>query len=122
MSRKNVSWDVLPVLVCWASLVLPGSAQHFEGVKGNLASVSAGRNEVFGFDVHAAVWRYHAATKSFSKISGVSLVQIAAGAGTLSQLDEVWGVSAGNAVYHFNYSTKTFDQVPGTLLQRSRSV
>jgi len=76
MSRKNVSWDLLPVLVCWASLVLPGSAQHFEGVKGNLASVSAGRNEVFGFDVHAAVWRYHAATKSFSKIRSRKLIKV----------------------------------------------
>jgi hypothetical protein len=36
MSRKNVSWSVLLVLICWASLVAPASAQHFQQVKGTL--------------------------------------------------------------------------------------
>ena len=30
MSRKTVYCSVLLVLVCWASLVVPASAQHFQ--------------------------------------------------------------------------------------------
>ena len=109
---------VLLVLVCWASLVVPASAQHFQQVKGALAGVSAGRNEVFGFDVHANVWRYHATTDSFSKIANASLFQLAVGGGTLSQLDEVWGIEGNLNVYRFNYSTKVFDQIPGAVLEQ----
>ncbi len=114
MSRKNVFWSVLLVLFCWASLVVPASAQHFTQVKGTLASVAAGRNEVFGIDANGAVWRYHAATKSFSKIPGV-LAHVAVGGGTLSQHDDVWGINASGNVYRFNYSTKVFNQVQGVL-------
>jgi len=49
MSRKNVSWSVLLIPICWVWLAAPASAQHFQQVKGTLAGVSAGRNEVFGF-------------------------------------------------------------------------
>jgi hypothetical protein len=50
MSRKNVSFNILLVLVCWAALIVPAFAQHFQQVKGTLSQVAAGRNEVFGID------------------------------------------------------------------------
>src|SRR5580658_4815419 len=113
MSRKNVSCSVLLVLVCWASLVVPASAQHFQQVKGTLASVSAGRNEVFGLDAVSGVWRFNAKTSAFAKIKKASLVQVAVGGGTLSQLDEVWGLDAISGIHRFNYISKTFDQIGG---------
>jgi hypothetical protein len=116
MSRKSIYWGVVTVLICWASLVIPGSAQHFEQVKGTLAQVSAGRNEVFGVDTKANVWRYHPTTKSFAKIAGVSLAQVAVGGGSVTQLDEVWGINSSFNVYRFNYTTKSFDQIPGAAL------
>lgn len=109
MSHKNVSCSVLFVLMSWAALVVPASAQHFEQVPGTLVSVSAGRNEVFGLSSGGAIWRYNASAKSFGRISG-SLQQIAVGGGTLSQLDEVWGLNGG-AVYRFNYTTEAFDHI-----------
>src|ERR1700678_2069972 len=110
-------WIFLVVLICWASLVVPASAQHFQQVKGTLAIVSAGRNEVFGLDTNAKVWRYHATSKSFGKIAGASLEQIEVGGGTLSQLDEVWGLNAKTEVYRFDYTSKTFLQITGELTQ-----
>jgi hypothetical protein len=98
---------VLLVLVCWFSLIVPASAQHFQQVKGTLFGVSAGRNEVFGFDIHSNVYRYHATTGSFAKIANVKFFQLAVGGGTLSQLDEVWGIEGNLNGYRFNYSTKT---------------
>jgi hypothetical protein len=118
MSRKHVCWFVALVLICWATLVIPGFAQHFEQVKGTLAQVSAGRNEVFGVDNKANVWRYHPTTKSFGKIAGVSLAQVAVGGGSVTQLDEVWGVNGSFGVYRFNYTTKSFDQIPGVTLMQ----
>jgi len=114
MPRKNVSCSVLLTLMSWASLVVPASAQHFQQVTGTLVSVAAGRNEVFGIDAHGSPWRYNATKQSFAKVSGAkSLVQIAVGGGTLSQLDEVWAVASNGDVYRFNYKTKAFDQIPG---------
>jgi hypothetical protein len=119
MSRKNGFWSGLLILIGWVSLALPASAQHFQQVKGTLASVSAGGNEVFGIDSKGAPWRYNATSKSFAKIKELTgLVQIAVGGGTLSQLDDVWAVAAGGEVYRFNYSTKTFDQIPGAFLSQ----
>ncbi len=118
MSRKNFFWSGLLIMTCWASLAAPASAQHFHQVKGTLAAVSAGRNEVFGFDVHAAVWRLNTSRTAFVKIPGVSLDQIAVGGGTDEQLDEVWGIDPSDNVYQFNYSTKAFDQLPSTALQQ----
>jgi hypothetical protein len=114
MSRKNVSWSALLILI--VALAVSASAQHFEKVKGTLVGVAAGRNEVFGFDAKSNVWRYHATTQSFGKIKGASLNQIAVGGGTLTQLDDVWGISASQNVFHFNYSTKTFDEISGAFL------
>jgi len=116
MSRKSACSVVL-VLICWASLVVPASAQHFQQVKGTLASVSAGRNEVFGLDGQNAVWRFNAKTSAFAKIKKVSLFDIAVGGGTLAQLDEVWGLDASGGIHRFNYTTNTFDPVDGTLTQ-----
>ena len=93
-------------MTCWASLAAPASAQHFHQVKGTLAAVSAGRNEVFGFDVHAAVWRLNTSRTAFVKIPGVSLDQIAVGGGSDEQLDKVWEIDPSDNVYQFNYSTK----------------
>ncbi len=122
MSRKDFSWvsvskTVLLILVCWALLAVPVSAQHFEQVKGTLTSVAVGRNEVFGIDSKSAVWRYNASTKSFRKIAKAKLSQIVVGGGTLSQLDEVWGIDESLNIYRFNYSSKAFDQIPGVLSQ-----
>ena len=117
MSRPNISRNLILSLVCSILLAIPASAQHFQQVKGTLVSVSAGRNEVFGFDTKGQVWRYSATTKAFSKIKGAFLEDIAVGGGTLSQLDEVWGISSSAAIFHFNYSTKTFDQITGSLSQ-----
>src|ERR1035438_9898056 len=72
MSLKT-AFSVLVVLVCCASLVVPSSAQHFQEVKGSLAGISAGRNEIFGFDSNAAVWRFNLKTNAFSKIKQASL-------------------------------------------------
>jgi hypothetical protein len=118
MSRKNVSWSVLLVLICSTLLAVSATAQHFQQVKGTLTFVAAGRNEIFGYDTHAAVWRYHPTTKSFGKIAGASLFQLAVGGGTVSQLDEVWGIDVSLNVYRFNYSTKTFNQIPGAALSQ----
>ncbi len=117
MSRKTACSTILLVLICLASLVVPGSAQQFVQVKGTLDSVSAGRNEVFGVDTSQHVWRYHATTKSFAKIAKPLLSQVAVGGGTLNQLDEVWGLNATGSIYRFNYTTKAFAQVPGVLTQ-----
>ncbi len=121
MSRKAAFCSILSVLAGCTSLIVPASAQHFKQVKGSLTSVSAGRNEVFGIDVDANVWRYSASSKSFSKIPKVSLTHIAVGGGTLSQNDEVWGFNA-NFVYRFNYSKKEFVQIPGILTQMTVGV
>jgi len=118
MSRGNISWSVLLVLICGAAFVAPASAQHFQQVTGTPAGVATDRNEVFGFDKHAAVWRYRPTTASFGKIAGVKLVQIAVG-GTVSQLDEVWGLDANSNVFQFNYSSKSFDQISGVFSQIS---
>ncbi|MGA2188223.1 MAG: tectonin domain-containing protein [Steroidobacteraceae bacterium] len=117
MSRRNV-WSVLLILIGWASLAVPASAQHFQQVNGTLTSVSAGRNEVFGFDTHARVWRLNPKTNSFDKIKNVLLDDIAVGGGTVYQLDEVWGIDASLNVYRFNYTTKAFDQIPGAALSQ----
>ena len=119
MSRKNVSSAMLLLLICGALLATPASAQHLQEVKGTLVTVSAGRNEVFGIDPHGAPWRYNATKQSFAKINGAkSLVQIAVGGGTLSQLDEVWAVASNGDVYRFNYNTKAFDQISGASLSQ----
>jgi hypothetical protein len=102
MSRNSGFWSGLLILIGWVSLALPASAQHFQQVKGTLASVSAGRNEVFGVDTHGNVWRYHAASKSFGKIAGASLDQVAVGGGTHSQLDEAL---PNNAIYPTHTAT-----------------
>jgi len=113
MSRKNVSWSILLVLLC-GTFAVPASAQHFQQVAGTLFSVAAGRNEVFGIGPTGLPWRYNAANQSFAKVGGAtSLVQIAVGGGTLSQLDEVWAVGDNGSVYRFNFSTNAFVQVPG---------
>jgi hypothetical protein len=116
MSRKDVFWSGLLILIGGVLFALPASAQHFEQVTGTLASVSAGRNEVFGFDTHANVWRLNPKTNSFDKIKKALLVDIAVGGGTLSQLDDVWGLDAKFNVYRFNYTTKAFDQISGAVL------
>jgi len=58
MSRKTASSAFTLLLISWTLLILPASAQHFQQVTGTLTQVAAGRNEVFGFDVHGQVWRY----------------------------------------------------------------
>ena len=121
MSRKT-AWVVLLFLVSCAGLIIPASAQHFQQVKGVAASISAGRNEVFGVDVHAGVWRYRPATQSFGKIANAALVTVAVGGGSADQLDEVWGLGSTGSVYQFNYTTKAFYQVPGILTDRKSVV
>ena len=108
-------WTVLLVLVCWATLVIPASAQHFQQITGTLASVSAGRNEVFGVDSHSVVWRLNPTKNAFTKIKKATLVNVAVGGGTLSQLDEVWGLNAKTEVFRFDYTSKTFVQITGEL-------
>jgi hypothetical protein len=115
--RPMKPWTVLLVLVCWAAFVVPASAQHFQQITGTLASVSAGRNEVFGVDSHAVVWRLNATKNAFTKVKKASLVQIAVGGGTLSQLDEVWGLNAKTEIFRFDYTSKTFVQITGELIQ-----
>jgi hypothetical protein len=117
MSRKTGCFRVVLALICWASFIVPSSAQQFLQVKGTLTSVSAGRNEVFGVDAKAAVWRYHATTKSFGKIAKASLVNVVVGGGALSQLDEVWGLAANGNVYRFDYTTKAFVSLGSSLAQ-----
>ena len=117
MSRKTACSSVLLVLICWAALVVTASAQQFQQVKGTLVSISAGRNEAFGFDIKGAVWRFHPTTNSFGKVAHATLVNIAVGGGTAAQLDEVWGINASGDVYRFNYTTKAFAQVPANLSQ-----
>src|SRR5580698_10308456 len=116
MSRKT-AWVVLLFLVSCAGLVVPASAQHFQQVKGTLAGISAGRNEVFGFDLKSAVWRYRPGTQAFTKVPNISLVDIAVGGGAASQLDDVWGIDANGSVYRFNYTTNAFVQESGVLSQ-----
>jgi hypothetical protein len=110
-------WIVLMVLVSLAALVAPASAQHFQQVKGTLSSVSAGRNEVFGVDSHSVVWRFNPKTNGLAKVKKATLVSIAVGGGTLSQLDEVWGLNAGTEVFRFDYTSKAFVQITGELTQ-----
>jgi hypothetical protein len=117
MSRRTAFCTLLLLLVCWASLVVPASAQHFQQVDGPRLAIAAGRSEVFGVDDSNAAWRYHASSNSFKKIAGALLDRIAVGGGTDSQLDEVWGIGVSNQVLRFNYSTNTFDQIPGNLSQ-----
>jgi hypothetical protein len=117
MSRKTAYGSVLPVLVCWASFIIPASAQHFQALTGTLVSVSAGRSEVFGLDSDAVVWRYAPSTKSFVKIENAILVDVAVGGGSDSQADAVWGLSANGGIFKFNFQTKVFDAIPGVLSQ-----
>jgi hypothetical protein len=115
MSRKTAFCSVLLLLVSWASIVVPASAQHFQQVNGPRLFLSAGRSEVFGIDAGNAAWRYQASSNSFKKIAGVLLDRIAVGGGTDSQPDDVWGISVSQQILRFNYSTNTFDEIPGTL-------
>jgi len=117
MSRKTAYCSVVLVLACCAGLVGSSSAQEFLQVKGTLTSVSAGRNEIFGVDSKAAVWRYHPTTRSFGKVPHVFLASVAVGGGTALQLDEVWGLDVAGGIYQFDYSTKTFNHLPGLLSQ-----
>jgi hypothetical protein len=103
--------------MCCAGLVDPASAQQFLQVKGTLTGVSAGRNEIFGVDSKAVVWRYRAKPRSFGKVAKASLVNVVVGGGTVSQLDEVWGLNANGDVYRFNYNTKAFDPFGNSLAQ-----
>ena len=117
MSRKTARQMVVVVLVCCASLVVPASAQHFQQIPGTLSTVSAGRNEVFGVDSHSVVWRLNPKATAFVKVKQASLVSVAVGGGTLSQLDEVWGLNAKTEVFRFDYTSKTFVQITGELTQ-----
>ena len=119
MSRKGFCWSVLAVLIGWAALVVPASAQHFQQVKGALAHVAAGRNEVFGVDATARVYRANATKTAFVRLVGPSLVQVAVGGGTSSgsQLDDVWGLDENQNMYHFDYKTKAFVATGGLLTQ-----
>jgi hypothetical protein len=116
MSRKTACF-VLLVLTCWALFVVQASAQHFQQVAGSLTSVSAGRNEVFGVDSHSVAWRFNTKTSAFTKVKKASLVEVAVGGGTASQLDEVWGLNAKTEVFRFDYTSKTFVQITGELIQ-----
>lgn len=115
MSRKTAFCTLLLLLVCWASLIIPASAQHFQQVTGPSLFLAAGRSEVFGVDDTNAAWRYQPGSSSFKKIAGALLDRLAVGGGTDSQLDEVWGIGVNSQVFRFNYSTNTFDQIPGNL-------
>jgi virginiamycin B lyase len=116
MSRKSVCLSVFLVLFCWAGVVVPASAQHFQQIPGSLTQVAAGRTEVWGLNASHQVYRFIPGTKQFVKISG-SLTQIAVGGGALLQADEVWGVNASGGIYRFTFSSMTLVQVPGVLSQ-----
>jgi hypothetical protein len=116
MSRKSVCLSVSLVLICWAAVVVPASAQHFQQIPGSLTQVAVGRAGVWGLNASHQVYRFIPGTKKFVKISG-SLTQIAVGGGTVLQADEVWGVNPSGAIYRFNFSTKTLVQVTGVLSQ-----
>ena len=117
MSHKGFRWSVLIAVMGWASLIVPASAQHFKQMKGTLAQVVAGRNEVFGIDASSGVWRANAAKTAFVQITGASLVQVAVGGGTGAQLDDVWGINSSQNIFHFDYKTKEFVETGGFLLQ-----
>ena len=104
MARNMAFCSILLVPVCLASLVAPARAQHFNKVKGTVTSASAGRNEVFAFDVDANVYRYSASSESIHQNrQNKQLVDIAVGRGTLSQTDEVWGINASGDVFRFRF-------------------
>jgi hypothetical protein len=115
MSRKSVCLSVFLVLICWAAIVVPASAQHFQQIPGSLTQVAAGRAEVWGLNASHQVYRFIPGTRKFVKISG-SLTQIAVGGGTVLQADEVWGVNA-SGTYQFNFSTKKLVLVTEALSQ-----
>jgi len=117
MSRKSIGCSVLLVLISWASFAVPASAQHFKQVTGNLAHVSAGRNEVFGIDSSSGVWRVNATKTSFTQIPGAQLLQIAVGGGMGAELDDIWGVDVHQSIYRFDYHTNNFVQSNGLLVQ-----
>jgi len=105
------------LLLCLAALVVPATAQHFKqvtGFTGSMASVAAGRSEVWGVNTSGQVFRL-AGTK-FVSVPG-TLSQIVVGGGTLLQKDEIWGLDASGNVFHFSYGKKSFIQLPGLLSQ-----
>src|ERR1700680_3365134 len=107
MSRcRSVCLSVFVVLIGWATVAVPASAQHFQQIPGSLTQVAVGRAEVWGLNASHQVYRFIRGTRKFVTISG-SLTEIAVGGGTLLQADQVWGVNASGGIYRFNFSTKT---------------
>jgi len=105
------------LLLCLAALIVPATAQHFKqvtGFTGSMASVAAGRSEVWGVNTSGQVFRL-TGTK-FVSVPG-TLSQIAVGGGTVTQKDEIWGLDSSGSVFHFNYGKKSFTQLPGFLSQ-----
>ncbi len=47
---------------CWAAVIVPASAQHFEQIPGSLTQVAAGRAEVWGINASQQVYRFNATT------------------------------------------------------------
>lgn len=118
MSRKNVCLSVMLLLICWAGITIPASAQHFQQITGTLSQVAAGRAEVWGINTSQKIYRLNSSTKTFTHSAGwPALTQIAVGGGTSVQGDEVWGLNASGAIYRFNLSTKMFSAVTGVLSQ-----
>ena len=116
MSRRSVCLSGFLLLICWAAVAVPASAQHFQRITGSLTQVAVGRTEVWGLNASNQTYRFNLSTKQFVRIPQ-SLTQITVGGGTLLQADEVWGVNASGQVYRFNFSSKTLVQVPGVLSQ-----
>jgi virginiamycin B lyase len=114
--RRSVCLSVFLVLIGWAAVAVPASAQHFQQIPGSLTQVAVGRTEVWGVNASNQTYRYIPGGKKFARILQ-TLIQIAVGGGTLLQADEVWGINASGQVYRYDFATKKFAQVPGVLAQ-----
>jgi len=99
---------------CWATVVVPASAQHFEQIPGYLTQVAAGRAEVWGVAPNG-VYRFNASKGKFVKVAGM-LQAVAVGGGSLLQTDAVWGLAQGGGVFQFDFTTGTLVQMQAPLL------
>jgi hypothetical protein len=111
MFHRNVRFTLCLLLICWAAVVVPASAQHFQKMTGSLTKVAVGYAEVWGLN-GSQIYRFNPGSKTFGQITG-SFTQVAVGGGTLLQRDEVWAVNPSGYIYRFNFSTKAFVYVPG---------
>ena len=78
---------------------------------GELRTIAAGAEEVWGTNLQEQIFRFNWSTQKFEQVPG-SLRQVEVGFN-----DEVWGVNVNQAIYHHDRLNRRWKQIPGRLTQ-----